>query len=406
MAERPVIAPFRLAFQALAANKLRSVLTMLGNIIGVMCVVALVNIGISGREKIQGSLSSIGQNMIFVFPRFDADAETPSQRWRPLELADVRAIQNGCPSIAGVSPVTDIGARVTFGNQHTGTQVQGVWPSYLSIRDWGISRGLPFTDADLHAGSKVCLLGQTVVNDLFGNLDPVGQTIRINRQPFLVLGVLDRKGTFLTGQDQDKTIIVPISAIHQRLTGGRGVKVVYVSARLREEIPKVKEEIRAAVRQSQKLPPDRRDSVETQDLGSMAMIVDSVVIAATALLAAIAFISLLVGGIGIMNIMLVSVTERTREIGLRMAVGATDLDVLMQFLIEALVLSAIGGVFGVIFGIGLSTGVALLFEWPLTVNLISLAVAVAFSAAVGIFFGLYPAWRASQLDPITALRHE
>jgi len=401
-----MITPFRMAFQALAANKLRSALTMLGNIIGVMCVVALVNIGISGREKIQGSLSSIGQNMIFVFPRFDADAETSSQRWRPLELADVRAIAEGCPSIAGVSPMTDVGARVTFGNQHTGTQVSGVWPSYLAIRDWNLSSGVPFTEADQNAGSKVCVLGQTVVNDLFGNLDPIGQTIRINRQPFRVLGVLDQKGTFLTGQDQDKTIIAPISAVHQRLTGGRGVKVIYVSARERDEIQKVKDEVRAAIRQSQKIPPDRRDSIETQDLGSMAAIVDNVVIAATALLAAIAFISLLVGGIGIMNIMLVSVTERTREIGLRMAVGATDIDVMLQFLIEALVLSAIGGVFGVVFGIGLSSSVALLFGWPLTVSVLSLIVAVVFSAAVGIFFGLYPAWRASQLDPITALRHE
>jgi putative ABC transport system permease protein len=401
-----MIGSFRMAFQALAANKLRSALTMLGNVIGVMCVIALVNIGISGREKIQGSLSSIGQNMIFVFPRFDPDAESPRDRWRPLEMDDVKAISSGCPSVAAVSPMLDFGVKVTFGNQHTGTQIQGVWPSYLSIRDWGLGSGVSFTEADLHAGSKVCLLGQTVVNDLFGNLDPVGQTVRINRQPFLVLGVLESKGTFLTGQDQDKTIIAPITAVQQRLTGGRSVKVIYCSARLRDEIPKVKEEIRAAVRQSHKLPPNRRDDIETQDLGSMAMIVDSVVIAATALLAAIAFISLLVGGIGIMNIMLVSVTERTREIGLRMAVGATDLDVLMQFLIEAMVLSAIGGVFGVGLGLGLSAGVSMLFEWPAALSLLSVVVAVIFSAGVGIFFGLYPAWRASQLDPIVALRHE
>jgi putative ABC transport system permease protein len=401
-----MMSSFRMALQALAANKLRALLTMLGNVIGVMCVVALVNIGISGREKIQNSLSSIGQNMIFVFPRFDPDAESQRDRWRPLEMTDVRAIADGCPSVAGVSPVVETSAKITFGNQHSGSQVQGVWPSYFFIRDWKMSSGVPFTEADLRAGAKVCVLGQTVVSDLFGNLDPIGQTVRINRQPFVVVGVLEAKGTFLTGQDQDKTIVAPITTIQQRLIGGRGIRMIYVSARLREEIDRCKLEIRQAIRQSHKLQPNRRDDVETQDLGSMAMIVDTVVISATALLAAIAFISLLVGGIGIMNIMLVSVTERTREIGLRMAVGATDLAILLQFLVEAVVLSAIGGMFGVVLGIGLSNGVSLIFDWPASLSLISVVVAVLFSAGVGIFFGLYPAWRASQLDPIVALRHE
>jgi len=395
-----------MAFQSLAANKLRSTLTMLGNIIGVMCVVALVNIGISGREMMQRTLSSIGQNLIFVFPRFDADAETSRGRWRPLEMVDVQAIVEGCPSVAGVSPMQDTMGNIVFGNQRIGAQICGVWPSYMTIRDWGIRSGSAFTEADVRAGTKVCLLGQTVVRELFGNLEPLGQTVRINRQPFMVLGVLEEKGTFLTGQDQDKVVLAPITSVQQRLTGGRQVKLIYVSARERDEIQQVKDEVRAAIRISHKLPPDRRDDIETHDLGQMATIVDSVLIAATALLSAVAFISLLVGGIGIMNIMLVSVTERTREIGLRLAIGATDLDILYQFLIEAMVLSAIGGVFGVIFGLGLSTLVSLIFSWPLTVSVASVIVAVLFSAAVGIFFGLYPAWRASQLDPIVALRHE
>jgi len=379
---------------------------MLGNIIGVMCVVALVNIGISGREMMQRTLSSIGQNLIFVFPRFDADAETSRGRWRPLEMVDVQAIVEGCPSVAGVSPMQDTMGNIVFGNQRIGAQICGVWPSYMTIRDWGIRSGSAFTEADVRAGTKVCLLGQTVVRELFGNLEPLGQTVRINRQPFMVLGVLEEKGTFLTGQDQDKVVLAPITSVQQRLTGGRQVKLIYVSARERDEIQQVKDEVRAAIRISHKLPPDRRDDIETHDLGQMATIVDSVLIAATALLSAVAFISLLVGGIGIMNIMLVSVTERTREIGLRLAIGATDLDILYQFLIEAMVLSAIGGVFGVIFGLGLSTLVSLIFSWPLTVSVASVIVAVLFSAAVGIFFGLYPAWRASQLDPIVALRHE
>ncbi|MCY3020044.1 MAG: ABC transporter permease [Planctomycetota bacterium] len=325
---------------------------------------------------------------------------------RPLDMNDVRAVHANCPSVAGVSPAQDTSVKAVYGNQHIGTQVQGVWPSYLGIREWKIGGGVPFTEADLRSCAKVCVLGQTVVRELFGNLDPIGQTIRLNRQPFLVLGVLEAKGTFLTGQDQDKVILAPITAVQQRLTGSRYVGMMFVSARTRGDISRVKDEIRAAIRQSHRLPANRRDDIETQDLGQMAMLVDSVLLAATALLSSIAFISLLVGGIGIMNIMLVSVTERTREVGLRMAVGATDLAIMTQFLVEAVVLSAIGGAFGVVLGIGLSTGVSLIFKWPATLSMLSVVVALVFSAAVGIFFGLYPAWRASQLDPIVALRHE
>jgi len=399
-------APLRIALQTLAANKLRSGLTMLGNVIGVMCVVALVNIGISGREKIQNSLSSIGQNMIFVFPRYDADADNPSQRWHPLNIEDVKAIIENCPSLAAVSPASNTMAKAVFGNQHVATEVNGVWPAYLTIRDWKVSSGQPFTGADLRSSAKVCVIGRTIVRELFGNLDPVGQTIRLNHQPFVVLGVLEEKGTFLTGQDQDKIIIAPLSTVQQSLTGGRWIGMIHASARQRDGIEQAKVEIRKAIRQSHKLAPNRKDDIETHDLGQMAAIVDTVLLAATALLSSIAFISLLVGGIGIMNIMLVSVTERTREVGLRMAVGATELAILMQFLIEAVVLSAIGGAFGVVLGLGLSVAVSLISGWPATISSLSVIVALVFSAGVGIFFGLYPAWRASKLDPIVALRHE
>jgi putative ABC transport system permease protein len=398
--------PLRIAFQALAANKLRSALTMLGNVIGVMCVVALVNIGISGREKIQNSLSSIGQNVIFIFPRYDAEAENPAQRWRPLAIEDVKAITENCPSLAAVSPETQTMVKAVYGNQHISTVVEGVQPSFLTIRDWKVSSGQPFTEADVRGDAKVCLVGRTIVRELFGSLDPVGQSIRLNHQPYQVVGVLEEKGTFLTGDDQDKIILAPFTAVQGGLIGGRWIHLIFASARERDGIEKAKEEIKAAIRQSHKLPPNRKDDIDTQDMGQMAQMVDTVLMSATALLASIAFISLLVGGIGIMNIMLVSVTERTREVGLRMAVGATDLAILMQFLVEAVVLSAIGGAFGALLGLGLSIIVSLIFHFPTMVSGLSVVVALAFSAAVGIFFGLYPAWRASKLDPIVALRHE
>jgi putative ABC transport system permease protein len=250
------------------------------------------------------------------------------------------------------------------------------------------------------------MIGQTVVRELFGNLDPVGQTIRVNQQPFLVIGVLAAKGTFLTGQDQDRIVLAPITAVQERIRGNRDLKLVYASAVSREAMDKAKEEIRAAIRQRQQIPADRRDTIDTKDMGELTALVDGVLFAATALLAAIAFISLIVGGIGIMNIMLVSVTERTREIGLRMAVGATDLDIMLQFLVEAMVLSFVGGLGGAVLGIGLSAGISTALKWPLSLSLLSLGVALVFSAVVGIFFGLYPAMRASRLDPIVALRHE
>ncbi|MGD0089291.1 MAG: ABC transporter permease [Planctomycetota bacterium] len=401
-----MIAPLRLAFQALAANKLRSALTMLGNIIGVTCVVALVNIGFSGRAMIQRDLSSIGMNLIFVTPRYDPDAENPMQRWRPLENDDVKAIQYHCPSVAQLSPCVSWGGKMTNGNRHIDCQVAGVWPDFLRLRNYKVASGAEFTSADVHGTAKVCLLGKTVADELFGGLSPLGQLIRISGRPFVVLGVLEPKGSLLGGQDQDKVVLAPCSTVQLYLRGWRYVEVVFITARVRDEIPKMKDEVRAAIRHSHKLAANKKDDIEVQDLGEMAAMVDKVIFSATALLSAIAFISLLVGGIGIMNIMLVSVTERTREIGLRLAIGAGQWDILMQFLIEAVVLSGCGGLAGVAFGAGLSAACSLILKWPVTLSLLSVVIAIAFSAAIGVFFGLYPAWRASRLDPIDALRHE
>ncbi len=399
-------APLLLAFQALAANKLRSTLTMLGNIIGVTCVVALVNIGISGRAMIQQNLDAIGQNLIFCHPRFNADEENPLERWHPLRNEDVRAVQYNCPSLARCSPYVASNSRVTNGNRHHNCQVEGVLPDYLELRALKLAQGQAFTIADSQARAKVCILGTTVADKLFGGLSPLDQSVRIEGRQFRVIGVLESKGTLLNGQDQDNVILAPCGTLQQCLRGNDYVNVIFVSSRLREDLAKLKDEVRAAVRQSHRLALSKPDDVEVHDLGEIAAIVDKVIYSATALLAAIALISLLVGGIGIMNIMLVSVTERTREIGLRMAVGAGEWDILLQFLIEAVVLSGCGGLIGVFLGVGLSWAVSTGLKWPMAISVLSVEVAVLFSLVIGVFFGLYPAWRASKLDPIVALRHE
>ncbi|MCK6474887.1 MAG: ABC transporter permease [Planctomycetes bacterium] len=402
-----------LAFQALAANKMRAALTMLGTIIGVMCVVALWNIGECGRRYMGDSLAGLGDNIIFVFPRYNADDEDQARnRHRPLSLGDVAAIRENCPSVRLVSPLLQSWHRVVAGPHFRQTAVRGCFPSYFEIRQWGLTAGTFFGEADVRSGNHVALLGNALARELFGGLDPIGQTVRIEGVPFRVIGVLEAKGSFFGDNSQDTGVCAPYTAVSDAMGVGRGVHQVLVSARSREATAQAKQEIRLAVRASQNLPPDRKDGIELQDMGEVAQAVDKVLIGITMLLGVIAAISLLVGGIGIMNIMLVSVTERTREIGLRMALGATDFNVLSQFLIEAMVLSAVGGLVGAATGLAVAAGAVKVLSfvtqrpWPMVLNPLSVAVALAFSCAVGIFFGFYPAWRASRLNPIVALRRE
>ena len=407
-----MISAIRMAFQALAANKLRSLLTMLGTIVGVSCVVALWNIGQSGRMFMNNSLSSIGQNLLFVMPRFNKDDENQKRnRYHPLTLADVAAIQDNCPSVAEVSPVLFGNANAVYGSRNRSTQVLGVYPSYTSIRDWKLETGVFLSESDVRNSKRVVLLGSKVAQDLFGTLDPVGEKIRLGTEPFIIMGVLKSKGSSF-GEDQDDRILVPFTSLADHMGFSRNLHMLMASAKDRSLIPQAKHEILMAVRASQRIPPDRKDSVEIQDLGELMTSVDGVLLGITALLGAIGAISLLVGGIGIMNIMLVSVTERTKEIGLRMALGATDINILSQFLIEAMVLSGVGGVIGIGCGFGAASATVKILtfttgqEWPIVISMISAGVAFTFSLFVGIFFGFYPAWRASRLDPIVALRHE
>ncbi|MCZ7647045.1 MAG: ABC transporter permease [Planctomycetota bacterium] len=402
-----------MAFQALRANKLRAALTMLGTIIGVTCVVALWNIGESGRRFMSDALASIGQNIVFVSPRYNADEEEQKRfHHRPLGLKDVAAIEANCPSVEHASPMIFGSGRAVYGARFRQAGLRGCFPSYFSIRRWDVASGTVFSETDVRCASRVAVLGHELARELFGALEPVGETIRVDGAPFRVIGVLEAKGSFFGDNTQDYQLFMPFSAASDAMGWGRQVHMVFVSATRRELIPQAKQEIRLALRASQNLPPDRKDSFELQDLGEVAQSVDQVLMGITMLLGAIAAVSLLVGGIGIMNIMLVSVTERTREIGLRMALGATDLNVLGQFLVEAMVLSGLGGLAGVGGGVGVASGAVAILnmvtgkEWPFVLNPWSVAIAVVFSLLVGIFFGFYPAWRASRLDPIVALRHE
>ncbi len=401
-----------MAFQALAANKLRSVLTMLGTIIGVACVVTLWNLGESSRRYMRDALKSIGQDILFISPKYGGDEEDQRRnRYRPLSLRDVAAVQQYCPSIKGVSPVLFGRARAIYGARFRNAQIRGCYPSYLSIRNWVVDKGVSFSNADLASANRVVLLGSEVTKELFGSFDPLGRIIRLDKVPFTVIGVLRSKGSYF-GENQDDRILAPYSSVADHMGYGRNVHVAFAAAKARDLIPQAKREINLAIREVRNLPPDRKDPIDVRDLGEIARSVDRVLIGATMFLGAVAAISLLVGGIGIMNIMLVSVTERTKEIGLRMALGATDFNVLSQFLIEAIVLSGIGGLFGTLLGMGgAALGITVLTSatqqpWVLSINPVSVVVALCFSAGVGVFFGFYPAWRASRLDPIEALRRE
>jgi putative ABC transport system permease protein len=407
-----MLAALAMAFQALATNKLRSVLTILGTVIGVGCVVALWNMGESSRQYMGGALSSIGQNLVMVRPKWDAeDPDAKRTRYRPLRTREYHAVRDHCPSVASVSPMLWGQAEALYGKQRKRVQIRGCAPSFLEIRGWTVERGLPFGEGDLECSTRVVLLGANVVRELFGSLEAVGQTVLLEKVPFRVLGVLKAKGS-LFGENQDDQILAPYTALLDHLGWGTDYHMLWASARSREVVAQAKREILLAVREAQHLPSYVPDSVALEDLGEVAASVDKVLVGFSLFLGAIGAVSLLVGGIGIMNIMLVSVTERTREIGLRMALGATDFAILTQFLIEATVLSSLGGALGILFGSGAALGATVVLsrltetKWPPVIAPGSLVVALLVALGVGVFFGFYPAWRASRLDPIEALRHE
>ncbi len=400
-----------IALRALKANAMRSFLAILGIIIGVGAVVTMVAIGSGASEKISSQISSIGSNLILVLPGATTQSgiRMGTGTQQTLTMADAESISRECSAVIAVAPAITGTAQVVFGNQNWATGVIGTTPDMVIVREWELISGRFVNEQDVRSGTKVAVIGQTVAERLFGELDPIGKVIRIKKIPFEVIGVLDRKGQSLTGQDQDDIIYVPITTAQRTLFGqtlpGR-VRMIYAKASSLESIPQATEQIKTLLRQRHRIGPNQEDDFTVMDLTQMLKAAEESTKTMSILLGAIASVSLIVGGIGIMNIMLVSVTERTREIGIRMAVGAKPKDIRMQFLIESVFLTTIGGIFGLLMGIGISLAVASLMEWPVSISLFSALIAFGFSAFVGVFFGFYPAYKASTLNPIEALRYE
>jgi putative ABC transport system permease protein len=398
----------RLALKALARNITRTLLTMLGIVIGVAAVICVVAIGDGAQASVEQAITNIGANMIWVEAGGvnRAGVRTGSGATKTLTLGDYDAIKSQVPLVTNVTPQADTRVQVVYGNQNWSTPVRGVGPEYLALKNWNLVRGGMYTDADVERANVVCVLGQTVVDQLFGEQDPIGETIRVNNEPCLVAGVLERKGQSATGQDQDDQFLMPYSTVMKKIKGQIWLDDIMCSAISAQVVDEAEQNIAVLMRERHHIRAGADDDFNLRHPTEIAEAVKQSTHTMEALLTAVASVSLIVGGIGIMNIMLVSVTERTREIGLRQAVGARGRDVLRQFLVEAVILSLIGGAIGVGVGTIGAKLLADLFQWPTYVSSNAIAVAFACSATVGVFFGYYPAKRAASLDPIEALRFE
>jgi len=401
-------AVIKIAFRALRRNKMRTVLTMLGIVFGVGAVIAMVALGKGAKAQVEARIAALGQNVLRVFAGdfHRGGVSSGMGSAGTLTVDDALAIQNEVPNVAAVSPEVRSGGQVAAGENNSNTQVLGEGVDYLTIRQWDIAEGAMFTEADVRAATKVCVLGKTTADKLFPDGEVVGQMIRIRNVPVKVLGVLRAKGASVGGDDQDDVVIVPYTTGMKRFAGVTTIRSINISASSADQIATVQAAITDLLRQRHRIQPGRDDDFMMRSQQEIADTANATTDTMTALLAGVAIISLIVGGIGIMNIMLVSVTERTREIGIRMAVGARGRDILLQFLIEAVTLSSLGGLLGIALGIGGAEMLTMIKHWPTLVSGASIIIAFISSAVVGIISGFYPAWKASKLDPIDALRYE
>jgi len=407
------LASARIAVRALRVNKLRSILTMLGIIIGVAAVIAMVSVGSGAQARIAEQIQSLGSNLLVVLSGSINQGGVRMGSGSQLTITedDAWAIQREVQGVQAAAPAMRGGGQVVWGNLNWSTIIQGATPEFFEARDWPVVAGQAFGQDAVDGATKMAILGQTVARNIFGDSDPVGQVIRIKKVPFTVVGVLDKKGQTTWGQDQDDLIVVPLTTAKRKLLGvsqanARSVNSISVRVREGADIKEAEVQTRELLRQRHRLQPYQEDDFSIRNLAEIAEAQEASSRVMTILLAAVASVSLFVGGIGIMNIMLVSVTERTREIGLRMAVGARGRDILAQFLVEAVTLSMIGGLIGVVVGVIVSYTIPYFAGWRTLISAEAIVVAFAFAAAVGIFFGFYPARKAAQLNPIEALRYE
>jgi putative ABC transport system permease protein len=396
-----------LALREMRRNLMRSSLTMLGIVIGVWAVITMVTLGGGATERVKGDIGKLGYNLIVVVPgveRKGAGGFIPGAA--PFEMADVEAIREQIPSVVAAAPLSVHPVLAVAGNRNAQTIAQGSDNAFFSTRNWTVKRGRQFTANELRGGKPVCILGDTVRNELFGRGNPIGEKIRLGRLSYEVVGILESKGQSISGEDQDDLVVLPLRTLQRRVTGNRKVAMIFVSAESEADAPRVKDGIDRLMRERRRIPTDADGDYSVKDLKEISELVEQTTSVLTAFVTSIAAVSLLVGGIGIMNTMLVTVTERTREIGTRLAIGALEREVLQQFLLEAAVLSAFGGCVGIVLGLLSAAVLAHLLNIPYTIDWTIVIGAFAFSALVGLVFGSYPAMKAARLNPIDALRHE
>lgn len=397
-----------IALNALVGNKMRSILTMLGIIIGVGAVIAMVSIGMGVRDQVSNSIAGLGSNLIMVSPGAPSSSGVRQAAGSgiTLSLKDAQAIANEVDGVNKVAPSVSKQYQLVAGNQNWMTSVMGTTPDYLDVRNMVVQAGSFITDKDLETRERVAVIGPTVSSNLFGDYNPIGQSIRINNTPFRVVGVLESKGQSAGGSDQDDTVVIPLTTAQERLMGITYIQLINIQAESTEIVSDVQEDVTSLLRSRHRLGIDKEDDFTVRNMVSIMETAEEATGSITLLLGFIAGISLLVGGIGIMNIMLVSVTERTREIGIRKALGARYHNILMQFLIEAVVIGVAGGLAGIALGIGAAYGISALAGWNTVISSASIIMAFGFSIGIGLFFGIYPARKAALLDPIDALRYE